>query len=147
MSHIRLDTNVSLWRECAARRGFRPVAAAAALALAATLVAPAGARVAQEEPAWAVNGSALVAGSEPAFVAAQQQPPPSPPPQQEKEPQPRGPVSLEQAQKLALARFQGRVAGAKTVESKGRNVHEIRIVGEDNHVRTLRVDAQTGAFL
>jgi hypothetical protein len=115
MSNIRLDT-IGAWPYGrGARRGFRPVAAAVALALGATFA----------------DGSALVVDGEPTLVAAQQ----------------RGPVTLEQAQKLALARFKGRVAGAKTVEKDGRNVHEIRIIGEDNLVRTFRIDAQTGAFL
>src|SRR5690606_6969581 len=116
----------------AARRGFRPVAAAVAVALGAGLAPPAGAR---QLPADLVNGSAeVVLDGDSSSVAAQQ-------------PEQRGPVSLEQAQQRALARFQGRVAGAKTVEQGGRKIHEIRIVGEDNLVRTFRIDAQTGAFL
>jgi hypothetical protein len=130
MSNIRLDT-IGAWPYGrGARRGFRPVAAAVALALGATFAAPAGAAALPEQPTFA-DGSALVVDGEPTLVAAQQ----------------RGPVTLEQAQKLALARFKGRVAGAKTVEKDGRNVHEIRIIGEDNLVRTFRIDAQTGAFL
>jgi uncharacterized membrane protein YkoI len=37
---------------------------------------------------------------------------------------------------------------AETVRIGDRLVHEIRIVGEDGRtVRTVRIDAQTGAFL
>jgi uncharacterized membrane protein YkoI len=132
MSHTRLDRNGAQPLGGAVRRGFRPVAAAVAVALGAGFAVPAGARVLPTEAA--AHGSAVVSSAESALVAAQQG-------------EQRGPVSLEEAQKRALARFKGRVAGAKTVEQGGRKVHEIRIVGEDNHVRTFRIDAQSGAFL
>jgi len=132
MSHIRLRQSGVRPRGRAAQRGFRPVAAAVAVALGAGFAAPVGARTL---PTELVNGSVdIVLDGDSAFVVAQQA-------------EQRGPVSLEQAQQRALARFQGRVAGAKTVEQGGRKVHEIRIVGEDNLVRTFRIDAQTGAFL
>jgi uncharacterized membrane protein YkoI len=59
-----------------------------------------------------------------------------------------GGVSLQQATSIALNAFPGRVVGARTVQMGDRAVHEIRILGEDGRtVRTLRVDAQTGALL
>jgi hypothetical protein len=58
-----------------------------------------------------------------------------------------GGVSLAQATSMAQSRFSGRVVRAETVERGDRTVHEIRILGEDGRVRTVRVDAQTGAFL
>ncbi len=58
-----------------------------------------------------------------------------------------GGVSLAQATAIATSRFQGRVVKAETVNRGDRVVHEIRILGDDGRVRTVRVDAQTGSFL
>jgi len=133
MSHRRLVKIGARPRGRAAPRGFRPVAAAVAVALGAGFAVPVGARTL---PAELTDGSVdVVRDADSSLVAAQQAA------------EQRGPVSLEQAQQRALARFKGRVAGAKTVEQEGRKVHEIRIVGEDNLVRTFRIDAATGAFL
>jgi uncharacterized membrane protein YkoI len=70
------------------------------------------------------------------------------------DPQPRarlvqrgGGISLQQATAIALSRFQGRVVRAETVGRGGRPVHEIRILGDDGRVRTVRIDAQSGEFL
>lgn len=59
----------------------------------------------------------------------------------------RGPISLEQATAMAASRFQGRVVRAETKMRGGRREHEIRILGEDGRVRTVRIDAQSGQFL
>lgn len=56
-------------------------------------------------------------------------------------------VSLQQATVLATRRFPGRVVRAETVVTGGRSVHVIRILGENNRVRTVRIDADTGNFL
>ena len=56
-------------------------------------------------------------------------------------------VSLAQATELALARYPGRVVRAETVMRNGRREHQIRILGADGSVRTVRIDAQTGGFL
>jgi uncharacterized membrane protein YkoI len=61
--------------------------------------------------------------------------------------QQRGGVSLAQATSMAQSRYQGRVVRAETVQVGDRLVHEIRILGEDGRVRTVRIDAQTGSFL
>jgi hypothetical protein len=58
-----------------------------------------------------------------------------------------GGISLAQATAMAQSRFQGRVVRAETLQMGNRVVHEIRILGEDGRVRTVRIDAQTGAFL
>ena len=59
-----------------------------------------------------------------------------------------GGVSLAQATSMAQSRVPGRVVRAETVQMGDRVVHEIRILGEDGRtVRTVRIDAQTGAFL
>jgi uncharacterized membrane protein YkoI len=58
-----------------------------------------------------------------------------------------GGVSREQATAMALMRYPGRVVRAETVQMGDRVVHEIRILGDDGRVRTVRIDAQTGAFL
>jgi hypothetical protein len=58
-----------------------------------------------------------------------------------------GGVSLQQATSMAQMRYQGRVVRAETVQMGDRVVHEIRILGDDGRVRTVRIDAQTGAFL
>jgi hypothetical protein len=59
----------------------------------------------------------------------------------------RGGVSLPQATSMALARYPGRVVKADTIQLGDRLVHEIRILGDDGRVRTVRIDAQTGSFL
>jgi hypothetical protein len=59
----------------------------------------------------------------------------------------RGGVSLAQATAMAQSRYQGRVVSAKTVMAGDRVIHEIRILGDDGRVRTVRIDAQTGSFL
>ena len=56
-------------------------------------------------------------------------------------------VSLAQATELALQRYPGQVVRAETVSRGGRREHQIRILGADGRVRTVRIDAQTGAFL
>jgi uncharacterized membrane protein YkoI len=80
--------------------------------------------------------------------AAQSDGPLAPAQRDEFTPSQRGGVSLEQATAMARSRFEGRVVRAETVRIGDRLVHEIRIVGEDGRtVRTVRIDAQTGAFL
>jgi hypothetical protein len=59
----------------------------------------------------------------------------------------RGGISLAQATAIAQSRYQGRVVSAKTIMAGDRVVHEIRILGNDGRVRTVRIDAQTGSFL
>ena len=59
----------------------------------------------------------------------------------------RGPVSLAQAQQMAVQRFPGRVVRAETVGQGNRRVHQIRILDSEGRVRNVRIDAQTGAFL
>jgi uncharacterized membrane protein YkoI len=58
-----------------------------------------------------------------------------------------GSVSLAQATQMAQSRYPGQVARAETVSRGGRQIHVIRILGTDGRVRTVRIDAQTGAFL
>jgi uncharacterized membrane protein YkoI len=59
----------------------------------------------------------------------------------------RGGISLAQATSMAQSRYQGRVVRAETVQAGDRTIHEIRILGDDGRVRTVRIDAQTGSFL
>jgi hypothetical protein len=59
----------------------------------------------------------------------------------------RGGVSLAEATAIATSRYRGRVVRAETVSRGDRVVHEIRILGDDGRVRTVRIDAQTGSFL
>ncbi len=56
-------------------------------------------------------------------------------------------ISREQATEMARGRFQGRVVSARTLQEGERVVHEIRILGDDNRVHIVRIDAQTGQFL
>jgi uncharacterized membrane protein YkoI len=58
-----------------------------------------------------------------------------------------GGISLAQATAMAQSRYQGRVVRAETVQAGDRMIHEIRILGDDGRVRTVRIDAQTGSFL
>src|SRR5688572_30574280 len=56
--------------------------------------------------------------------------------------------ALQQATAMAQSRVPGRVVRAETVQMGDRVVHEIRILAEGGRtVRTVRIDAQTGAFL
>jgi uncharacterized membrane protein YkoI len=59
----------------------------------------------------------------------------------------RGGISLGQATAMARSRYPGRVVRAESVMIGDRIVYEIRILGDDGRVRTVRVDAQTGSFL
>ena len=59
----------------------------------------------------------------------------------------RGGISLSQATAMAVSRYQGRVVRAETVMMGDHVVHEIRILGNDGRVRTVRIDAQTGSFM
>jgi uncharacterized membrane protein YkoI len=56
-------------------------------------------------------------------------------------------ISLQQAIQIATSRYPGRVVRAETRTENGRAVHEIRILGADNVVRTVRIDAQGGGVL
>jgi len=55
-----------------------------------------------------------------------------------------GPISLEEATRIAQRQYKGRVVRAETKTRNGRRVHEIRILGDDGRVRTVRIDAQGG---
>lgn len=55
-----------------------------------------------------------------------------------------GGLSLQQAIQIAQGRYQGRVVRADTVMRGGRVMHEVRILGDDGRVRTVRIDAQSG---
>jgi uncharacterized membrane protein YkoI len=102
------------------RRGF------ALCAVLATLLGAGGGAYAQQRPAlFQFDGEAPVK----AFAAQ------------------RGGISLSQATAMAQGRYQGRVVRAETVMIGDRVVHEIRILGNDGRVRTVRVDAQTGSFM
>ncbi|HSG66907.1 MAG TPA: PepSY domain-containing protein [Gammaproteobacteria bacterium] len=79
--------------------------------------------------AWTVPAAVDIAGADTALFAAQSG------------------VSLAQATQLALQVYPGQVVRAETVNRGGRREHRIRILGADGRVRTVRVDAQTGAIL
>jgi uncharacterized membrane protein YkoI len=53
-------------------------------------------------------------------------------------------ISLQQAIEIVQMRYPGRVVGAKTINENGREIHEIRVLGDENRVRTVRIDAQNG---
>ncbi len=59
----------------------------------------------------------------------------------------RGGISLGQATAMARSRYPGRVVRAEMVMIGDRVVYEIRILGDDGRVRTVRIDAQTGSFM
>lgn len=59
----------------------------------------------------------------------------------------RGGISLGQATAIARSRYPGRVVRAEAVMLGDRVVYEIRILGDDGRVRTVRIDAQSGSFL
>ena len=51
-------------------------------------------------------------------------------------------ISLQQAIEIAQSRYPGRVVRADTKMEGDRTIYEIRILGADNRVRTVRIDAQ-----
>ena len=59
----------------------------------------------------------------------------------------RGGISLGQATAMARSRYPGRVVRAEKVMIGDRVAYEIRILGDDGRVRTVRIDAQTGSFM
>jgi uncharacterized membrane protein YkoI len=58
-----------------------------------------------------------------------------------------GPANLEEAIQIALKRYGGEAASANTVVRDGKEVHEIRVLGEDGRVRLVRIDPETGAII
>jgi uncharacterized membrane protein YkoI len=53
-------------------------------------------------------------------------------------------LTLAEAITIAQSRHPGRVVRAQTIEMGNGAVHEIRIIGNDGRVHTVRVDARTG---
>jgi uncharacterized membrane protein YkoI len=103
----------------------------AGIAVAAIALSVAAAMPAARAQSYAERGGSTFAPDEPpaAFIAQ------------------RGSLSLSQATAMAQGRFQGRIVSAKTVQQGNRVVHEVRILGNDGRVRTVRIDAETGAFM
>lgn len=54
-------------------------------------------------------------------------------------------LSLAEAITIAQSRHPGRVVRAQTIEMGNGAVHEVRIIGNDGRVHTVRVDARTGS--
>ena len=52
--------------------------------------------------------------------------------------------SLEDAIAMVKLRTDGKVVKARTQRNNGRAVHHIRVVTDDGHVRTFKVDARKG---
>ena len=101
-----------------------------AVAIVATSLSAAALPMATNAQSFPGSGSSFAPDEPPAAFIAQ-----------------RGSLSLAQATAIVQGRFQGRVVRADTVEQGGRVVHVIRIVGDDGRVRTVRVDAETGAIM
>jgi uncharacterized membrane protein YkoI len=55
-------------------------------------------------------------------------------------------VSLDQAVQMAQNRYRSKAVKAETVDDGGRRVHRIRLLSAEGMVRTVHVDAQTGAM-
>ena len=58
-----------------------------------------------------------------------------------------GPADLEEAIEIALKRYGGRATRFETVVRDGQTVHEVRLLGDDGSVRTVRIDPATGAII
>ncbi len=56
-------------------------------------------------------------------------------------------VSLDAAVAAAQERHRARVVKAEVIESDGRKVYALRLLGGDGRVWTIRIDAATGAEL
>jgi len=91
-------------------------------------------------PAFArtINPASAADFDPPSLVASQQAS------EREREP---GPADLEEAIEIALKRYPGEAAGSETVVREGQRVHEVRVLGEDGTVRTVRVDPDTGEII
>ncbi|HKR35178.1 MAG TPA: PepSY domain-containing protein [Steroidobacteraceae bacterium] len=55
-------------------------------------------------------------------------------------------VSLDQAVEMAQRRFRAKAVKAETVQSGGKQVHQIRLLSAEGKVWTVRVDAESGAM-
>ena len=73
----------------------------------------------------------------PALASAQDVPRPSASPA----------LSLDQAVRLVEHRYQGRVVRAETESADGRTLYLLRVLDDGGHVRSVRVDADSGAVL
>jgi uncharacterized membrane protein YkoI len=56
-------------------------------------------------------------------------------------------VSMEQAVKMTEQRYHARVVKAQAQKDDGHTVYVLRVLDDSGHVRTVRVDAATGAML
>jgi uncharacterized membrane protein YkoI len=56
-------------------------------------------------------------------------------------------ISLDQATRQVIESGNHRVLGAQTLVINGREVHVIKVLTPDGHVRYFRIDAETGAQL
>lgn len=66
---------------------------------------------------------------------------------QAEDPRPPGPADLREAIEIAQKQFGGQVAGSETVVRDGRTLHEVKLLGDDGTVRTVRIDPGTGAII
>lgn len=55
-------------------------------------------------------------------------------------------ISLDQAVNMAESRYRAKAVKAQSVNSGDRLVYQIRLLSSDGKVRTVQVDAQTGAM-
>jgi len=55
-------------------------------------------------------------------------------------------ISLDQAVNMAESRYRAKAVKAQSVSNGGRLVYQIRLLSSDGRVRTVHVDAQTGAM-
>lgn len=55
-------------------------------------------------------------------------------------------ISLDQAVNMAESRYQAKAVKAQSVSNGDRLVYQIRLLSSDGRVRTVQVDAQTGAM-
>lgn len=56
-------------------------------------------------------------------------------------------ISLDQATRQVIGSGNHRVLGAQTIMLNGREVHVIKVLTSDGHIRYFRIDAETGALL
>lgn len=56
-------------------------------------------------------------------------------------------VSMEQAVKMTEQLYHGRVVKAEAQKDGGHTVYVLRVLDDSGHVRTVRVDAASGAVL
>lgn len=67
--------------------------------------------------------------------------------QRNQEKEPRARISQQQAAAIVQQQYAGKVMNVTTYKRKGSIIHGVKILQNSGHMRTVKVDGQTGAIL